>query len=146
MARSAWLHPVHPVLVHFPIAFWLGASGADLIGWRTGNPLWWTLSHHAIVAGLVMGTLAFLAGGMELALRRLPAPAWRWVGAHAGLMSTALLCFLVSLSWRRATPPPDSAVWLGLFGSALLLVGGFCGGTLVYGYGVGVAWRAARDE
>ena len=71
MARSAWLHPVHPVLVHFPIAFWLGASGADLIAWRTGNPLWWTLSHHAIVAGLVMGTLAFLAGGMELALRRL---------------------------------------------------------------------------
>jgi uncharacterized membrane protein len=146
MPRSAFLHPVHPVLAHFPIAFWLGASGADLIAWRTGNVAWWTVSHHAIVAGLIMGTLALLAGGVELALRRLPAPAWRWAGAHAGLMSTALLCFLVSLSWRGVTPPPASAVWVALLGSALLLIGGFCGGTLVYGYGVGVAWRAAKPE
>ena len=144
MQRSAFRHPVHPVLAHFPIAFWLGASGADLIAWRTGNPVWWTVSHHAIAAGLVMGTLALLTGGVELALRQLPAAAWRWAGVHAGLMSTALLCFLVSLSWRGATPPPASAVWVALFGSALLLVGGFCGGTLVYGYGVGVSWRAAR--
>jgi len=61
-------------------------------------------------------------------------------------MSTALLCYLVSLSWRGVTPPPASAVWVALLGSALLLVGGFCGGTLVYAYGVGVAWRAAKPE
>jgi uncharacterized membrane protein len=35
------------------------------------------------------------------------------------------------------------AFWLG---SAMVLVGGFCGGTLVYGYGVGVSWHAEKRE
>src|SRR5215475_1449783 len=134
MPRS-FLHPVHPVVAHFPVAFWLGSSVTDLIALKTGNPTWCTVSHHAIAAGVIMGALALLAGGAELALRKLPAEAWRWAGAHAGIMSTALLVFLVSLSWRGVTPPPLSAVWLAFCGSALVLVGGFCGGTLVYGYG-----------
>jgi len=72
MTRSALLHPVHPVLAHFPIAFWLGASGADLIARRTGNVAWWTVSHHAIVAGLIMGTLALLGGESSSHCARCP--------------------------------------------------------------------------
>jgi uncharacterized membrane protein len=133
------VHPVHPALVHFPIAFWLGASACDLIAMRTGEALWWTLSQHAIAAGLIMGTLALGAGVLELWLRPLPRAALRWVAAHATFMSVALLCFMVSLSLRAATPPPGAALALSFLGSAIVLAGGFCGGTLVYRFGVGVS-------
>lgn len=146
MASSPFQHPVHPALAHFPVAFWLGSSASDLIALKSGNTVWWAVSHYAVAAGVSVGALALLAGAVELWLRKLPTEAWRWAGLHASLMSAALLCFMVSLSWRAAVPPPRSAVWVSLLGSAIVLAGGFCGGTLVYGYGVGVSWRAARRE
>jgi len=149
MGRSSSLHPLHPLhpaLAHFPVAFWLGSSASDLIALRTGNTVWWAVSHYAVAAGVIMGAITLLAGGVELMVRKLPAEAWRWAGIHAGLMSTALMCFLVSLSWRVPVPPPLSAVWLSLCGSAIVVAGGFFGGTLVYRYGVGVSWRAPERE
>ncbi len=146
MTSSSLLHPVHPALAHFPVAFWLGSSASDLIALKSGNAVWWAVSHYAVAAGVITGAIALLAGAVELWLRKLPPAAWRWAGLHAGLMGTALLCFMVSLSWRAAAPPPLSAVWVSLLGSAIVLAGGFCGGTLVYGYGVGVSWRAERRE
>lgn len=140
------LHPLHPALAHFPVAFWLGSSASDLIALESGNTVWWTVSHHAMAAGVIMGAVTLLAGAFELWLRRLQAEAWRWAGLHAGFMSTALLSFLVSLSLRAPVPPPLAAVWVALFGSALVIAGGFFGGTLVYGYGVGVSWRAQPHE
>lgn len=136
------LHPLHPVLAHFPVAFWLGASVADLIALKTGAAAWWTVSHHAVAAGTIMGALALLAGLLELWLRKLPPAARTWVAVHASLMASALVVFMVSLSWRTTTPPPMPAVLLSLAGCVLVLVGGYCGGTLVYRFGVGV-WRAA---
>lgn len=144
--RSSALHPVHPALAHFPVAFWLGSSASDLIGLATGNAACWVVSRYALAAGVVMGAVTLVAGALELWLRKLPPGAWRWAGLHAGLMSTALLVFMVSLSWRAAAAPPLSAVGVSLLGSAMVIVGGFCGGTLVYGYGVGVAWRAEKRE
>ena len=138
--RSPHLHPLHPVLAHFPVAFWIGASVADLIALETGATAWWTVSHHAVAAGTIMGALTLLAGLLELWLRKLPQAARTWVVVHASLMVTALLVFMVSLSWRTATPPPLSAVVLSLAGCVLVLAGGYCGGTLVYRFGVGV-WR-----
>jgi len=139
--RSPYLHPLHPVLAHFPVAFWIGASVADLIALRTGSAAWWTVSHHAVAAGTAMGALTLLAGLLELWLRKLPPAARAWVTVHASLMVTALLVFMVSLSWRTATPPPMAAVVLSLAGCVLVLAGGYCGGMLVYRFGVGV-WRA----
>ena len=142
MRISSLLHPVHPALAHFPLAFWLGSSVSDLIALKTGDTVWWTVSHYAVAAGVIMGAVALLAGGLELWLRQLPRAAVRWAAVHASLMSSALLLFMVSLSWRAVTPPPLSAVGISFAGSLLVLAGGFCGGTLVYGYGVGVSWRA----
>ncbi|HVP33206.1 MAG TPA: DUF2231 domain-containing protein [Steroidobacteraceae bacterium] len=146
MKGSSLLHPLHPALAHFPVAFWVGSSASDLIELATGNAAWWTVSRCAVAAGVIVGTVTLLAGALELWLRKLPTEAWRWAGLHAALTSTALLCFMVSLSWRAAGPPPLAAVWVSALGSAMVIGGGFCGGTLVYGYGVGVSWRAGRPE
>ncbi|HLJ37938.1 MAG TPA: DUF2231 domain-containing protein [Steroidobacteraceae bacterium] len=141
MRIAPHLHPLHPALAHFPLAFWIGSCASDLLALSSGVPVWWTVSHHATAAGLIMGALALAAGVLELWLRALPRAAVRWVVLHASLMSAALLLFMLSLSLRRASPPPLIAPAISLVGCALIIAGGFCGGTLVYRFGVGVSAR-----
>lgn len=141
MKLARHLHPVHPALAHFPIAFWIGASVCDVVALRSRDPVWWSLSHHAIAAGVVMAVVALIAGSVELWVRKLPTQAISWVTVHAGLMFTALVCFMLSLALRKQVPPPAAAVGLALAGCAIVIIAAFCGGTLVYRFGVGVAWR-----
>jgi len=139
--RTLQLHPLHPALAHFPLAFWIGASLCDLIALKTHAPLWWTLSHHAMAAGLIAAVATVFAGLLELWLRHIPPASRVWLLRHAILMGSAFLCFMVSLAWRVTIPPPQSAVIVGLAGTTISLVGAYCGGALVYRYGVGVMWR-----
>ena len=144
---SPWLrHPLHPALAHFPLAFWIGASVSDLIALQSGGTAWWTVSHHAIAAGTLVGAVTLLAGLLELWLRHLPRQAIGWLIVHASLMFAALLCFMVSFAWRTVAPPPVGALAASFLGTCIVLAGGFCGGTLVYRFGVGVSWREEGKE
>jgi uncharacterized membrane protein len=146
MRTSPLLHPLHPALAHFPLALWIGSSVSDLLALYTRESLWWTVSHHAVVAGIIAAVVTILAGLLELWLRSVPREALRWLAVHATLMVCALIGFMVSLSLRTVVPAPMSAVALSLLGSVIVLVGGYCGGTLVYRFGVGVSWRAPADR
>src|SRR5690348_10280527 len=55
-------HPVHPMLVPFPIAFLIGALLSDLAFWGTDDAFWARASAWLIGAGLVGGGLAAVAG------------------------------------------------------------------------------------
>ena len=33
-------HPIHPMLVPFPIAFLIGGFASDLVFWSNGDPFW----------------------------------------------------------------------------------------------------------
>src|SRR5436190_23434508 len=72
-------HPIHPMLVPFPIACFVGTLLTDLAYWKTAEMMWADFSAWLLFAGLVMGVLAAIAGltdflGNRL-IRRL-APAW----------------------------------------------------------------------
>ena len=86
-------HPLHPALVHFPVACWTLASMADALSlfWRTG-PLQ-LLAAVLLALGCALGLLAATAGFIELL--KLPAnhPAERTAYQHMGL---ALTCFCAS--------------------------------------------------
>jgi uncharacterized membrane protein len=55
-------HPIHPMLVPFPIAFLVATLVSDVMFWRTGNPGWATASLWLLGAALIMAALAALAG------------------------------------------------------------------------------------
>ena len=55
-------HPLHPMLIPFPIAFLVATLACDLVFWRTGNPAWATASLYLLGAALVMAALAAAAG------------------------------------------------------------------------------------
>ncbi|MGE5164526.1 MAG: DUF2231 domain-containing protein [Sphingobacteriales bacterium] len=55
-------HPIHPMLIPFPIAFFVSAFVCDLAYWQTSNNAWATAALWLIGAGLVMAALAAVAG------------------------------------------------------------------------------------
>ncbi len=55
-------HPLHPMLIPFPIAFLVSTFVCDVIFWSTRNPAWSTAALYLLGAALVMAALAAVAG------------------------------------------------------------------------------------
>ncbi len=132
-------HPLHPALVHFPVACWTLAVVTDVAGLVWGEAAW-SWSAGLLVAGCLMAVVAMLAGLIEFT--RVPeGAAMRDAYLHMGLMVLALALFatrlLLRLDQHRPLAPDAVALLLDAGGFAALAVGGWFGGRLVYGHGVG---------
>ena len=92
-------HPIHPLLVPFPIAFLVGALASDLAFWSTGDLFWARASEWLIGAGFMMGVLAAVAGLIDfLSIREARVGAVGWV--HFLGNATAMLLALWNLVQR----------------------------------------------
>lgn len=134
-------HPLHPAIVHFPIALWTVAVGADLAGWATGQPHWWFASEVCLGLGVVAGLVAMVAGALDYAALPQRHPAQDTAVRHMLWMVAAWSLFAISLVARGipgSGPPPPWAIAVALVGVAVMAYGGWMGGQLVYRHGVGV--------
>jgi uncharacterized membrane protein len=134
-------HPIHPLLVHFPVALWPASLLWDGVGWWEGGVVWSQMSYWCLALGCAMAAFAAIAGFCDY-LRLAPqAPALSTATTHMLIMLIATTAFVASLVVRavsgRALPPTPLALGLSLVGFAFLVAGGWLGGTLVYRYGVG---------
>lgn len=138
--------PLHPALVHFPIAAWTLAAALEPWAVLAHSGGAWRLAHWSLAAGCLTGLPAMAAGVPELLALgpegARPAAAWH----HAMLMATAWSVFslLLLLAPGGTTPSglPALAHCAGvLAGFALLAVGGHAGGRLVYHHGIGIGER-----
>jgi uncharacterized membrane protein len=135
-------HPLHPMLVHVPVACWLLAPASDGAALVTGWATLWTVSVLLIGIGVAWGALAATAGALDYARAQAVAP--RLVKAHAILMGSAWLVALLGLFERFANrqivvPPSWWAVAACFLTAALMIAGAWCGGEMVYGRGIGVS-------
>jgi uncharacterized membrane protein len=55
-------HPIHPMLIPFPIAFFVSTFVCDLAYWQTSTAAWATAATWLLGAGLIMAALAAVAG------------------------------------------------------------------------------------
>ena len=55
-------HPIHPMLIPFPVAFFVAAFLCDVVYWQSGNAISATAATWLLGAGLVMAALAAVAG------------------------------------------------------------------------------------
>ena len=55
-------HPIHPMLIPFPIALLVATLASDLAFWSTGNASWAVAAIWLLGAALVMAALAAVAG------------------------------------------------------------------------------------
>lgn len=132
-------HPLHPAIVHFPVACWSLAVAADFVGIWLGEPVWrW--SGGLLSVGCAMAVVAMLAGMMELP--HVPeGDAMRDAWLHMGAMLIAFTLFAIrlflGLDPARSFAPGGISLALDAGGFVALAAGGWFGGRLVYGHGVG---------
>lgn len=132
-------HPVHAMLVSFPVAFTLGGLAGDLAYWWTGDPFWARLSVWVIGAAFFMGSLAGLAGTLDFMIVH---KMRRQVASWSHFIAAVMLISLVAANWWYRVQDPQAAVlpW-GLFMSVVsalsLSVVGWFGGKLVFHHNFG---------
>jgi uncharacterized membrane protein len=135
-------HPLHPIMNHLPIGLLSVAPPFDILGLWSGSDIWWAISYWNIVIALIAGMPTVITGIVDyLAFVRGSRPD-RLALIHLTLMLSALGVFVMSLVFRHGSAPPESTslllvIGLDCFGTLLLMVGGWFGGELVYGHGVG---------
>lgn len=134
-------HPIHPMLIPFPIAFFVGTFACDLVYWQNGNQAFANATLWLLGAGLVMAALAAVMGLIDFLsdqqIRQL-APAW-W---HAG--GNVVVVLIELFNWySRYQQGPSFIISTGLLLSLavvlILLFTGWKGWEMVYRGRVGVA-------
>lgn len=133
-------HPVHPMLIVFPLGLLATATIFDGIKAATGDSKWSKMAHHMIGAGVISGLVAAVPGTVDYLAIPDRTRAKR-IGLLHGL-GNVVVTGLFAASWflRRKSPrsPDSQAIALSTTGAALALVTGWLGGELVDRLGIGV--------
>jgi uncharacterized membrane protein len=133
-------HPVHPMLIPFPIACFVLAFVSDLAFWRTSNDFWASASLWLLGIGLITAALAAVVGLTDvLGDDRVRNLSDAWI--HAGGNVIAVLIELYNWYSRyqdgNAAIVPTGVV-LSLIVVLILLFTGWKGWEMVYRHRVGV--------
>lgn len=132
--------PLHPFLVHFPVAAWVLALVTDLAFAFTGNPLCWSASFALLWVGAIMGLLAIVSGMSEFLALRNNEAAVKWMLMHARLVGIAWLVLVIDVVLRKPQAPAETPwlpIGLTIVGVVLLAWGAHIGARMVYRWGVG---------
>lgn len=133
-------HPIHPMLVVFPIGLWIFSFACDLVyHWGNHALFWKDVAFYTMVGGVVGALLAALPGLVDY-LALVGQRVKRIATSHMVLNLVVVVLYVVNLVWRGTSAPPDAAgpVWLSLGSLILLTISGWLGGELVYVEGVAV--------
>jgi uncharacterized membrane protein len=133
-------HPIHPMLVSFPIACFVGTLLTDLAYWKTAEMMWADFSAWLLFFGLIMGCLAAIAGFIDFVSNRRVralAPAWfHMIGNVVVLLLALFNSFVHSRdAWTSVVP---SGLILSALTVVVLLFTGWMGGSMVFRHRVGV--------
>ena len=141
-------HPIHPMLVPFPIAFFTATLACDLVYRQNADPFWFTASQYLLGAGIVMALVAALAGFTDfLGEGRIRALAIAW--AH--MVGNLLLVLIQAYNWYLRDDMGAAAVLptgllLSVLAVLLMLVNGWLGWEMVYRKRVAIAEEGETHE
>jgi uncharacterized membrane protein len=132
-------HPIHPMLIPFPIGLWIFSLICDVVyafGW--GDALWKDMAFFSMAGGLIGALIAAVPGYLDyrsLAVREVQRIGW-W---HMVINLSIVILFAINL-WLRVGSEAGAVLplILSLVGVALLGLSGWLGGELVYVHSVAV--------
>ncbi len=132
-------HPIHPMLIHFPVAFLLGLVGTDLACFFLAEPFWARVGLWLAGLGSLGGWLAGLVGLVDLvSVPRIRHLVIAWSHALMAVMTLSLASFNWLLRFNDANGFNPWCLYISLLTAALISVTSVLGGQMVYGHAVGV--------
>lgn len=136
--------PLHPALVHLPIALFPLSVLLDVASWMWNQPEWFLVraAFIALAAGIVTGLFAAVFGFVDYTEIRDDHPAKKTATLHMVLNVVAIGLFGLGLGLRWGeldlARTPGIPLLVSLAGLAVLGYSGYLGGHLVYSDGVAV--------
>ena len=125
-----WLGRTHPVIVHFPIAFFPAALFTAIVGKR--RPAFAAPVQFLVVAGGIIAPIAALLGWLD-AMNADPdalLTVHRWLGTGIGLAALGLGIW----AWRKPGDVRGTAMIASLAAiTAAIVIQGWYGGAMVHG-------------
>ena len=132
-------HPIHPMLIPFPIACFVLTLLSDIALWRTAHEFWATASLWLLGIGLIFAALAAVAGLIDVVsddqIRGMK-DAWLHAGGNVLAVVIELYNWYMRLEGGAAIP---TGLVLSLIVVLILLFTGWKGWEMVYRHKVGVA-------
>lgn len=139
-------HPIHVMMVHFPIALVFVTLGVDVLYWWAGDLFWVRVGLWSAGIAFWTGVAASIVGTAELLLVpgiRLREASW----SHA--VAAMTLVAVAGANWGLRLVDTESVLphGLALSGLASVMTGfaGWHGGKLVFDHGIGVMVRRRTD-
>jgi uncharacterized membrane protein/nitrite reductase/ring-hydroxylating ferredoxin subunit len=138
-------HPIHPILVCFPIAFFIGTIVFDLLGIIYNNEIFYAVSFYMQISGIIGAVIAAIPGAIDY-FKTVPpkSSGKKRATQHAILNITNLILFTVAWVLKGSDVNPYMILALEIIGIIILSVAGWMGGTLVYRNQIGVDPRYAN--
>ena len=135
-------HPVHPMIIPFPLALWTTSFVADLLYYFTRGATLVLIAKFLLAAGCIGAVVAAIPGIIDWTSIKHPGVK-RIANWHARLNVIALIVFAISLFLRMGSYSDlvghslTIPFLLSLVGIILISISGWLGGELVFRYGVG---------
>lgn len=138
-------HPIHPILIAFPIAFYIGTLLFDVLAMITKRMDYGLTARYIHIAAIVGAALAAIPGIIDYIFVIPPDSSAKKRGVKHGIINTTVLVlFAVALYLKyKDNISPYIILSIELIGVILTFIAGWLGGTLVYRNQIGVDIRYA---
>lgn len=134
-------HPIHPMLIVFPIALWIFSLICDFVtlapAGAEAETLWSTLALYTMVAGVV-GALAAAVPGLIDLLSLSNAEIKKIAVTHMTINLAVVVLYVVNIWLRVGGMESRLPVGLSILTVLMLAVSGWLGGEMVHVHHVGV--------
>lgn len=151
--QGRWLgHPLHPAIVHFPIALFMLNLVLDVASWIAPDRTLVVASTWVLALGVAMAVLAAIPGFADFASIRADHPGYTTAVQHLLLNFVAVVLYAVNVAirWNGDDPTIERVgamtAFLSIFGVTIISYSGYLGGKLVYDKGIGVGRHRRRAD
>jgi uncharacterized membrane protein len=139
-------HPIHPMLIGFPIGLWVFALVCDVVRLAGGSEVWSTVALYSIAGGIVGAALAAVPGLIDYF--SIDEDEMKQIATyHLFLNLGALVIFGINF-WLRVRGDAEGTIpfLLSLAGVIGIGIGGWLGGKMVYVKGMAVEAVEVLDK
>ena len=139
-------HPLHPILIPFPIAFFTGTFLAHAAGWIWDNSRLLDTAYYLNAAGIGFALFAAIPGIIDFIYTVPPKSSGKKRAAQHGITNVIMLLIFTAAFFYRRNEEVNQAFLLAMeiAGIVLMMIAGWMGGTLVYRNQIGVDQRYAN--